>query len=80
MLERGKFLEKTSFIIIFVFVLWSKFLLADSIKFQILNYNNSLKNSSALFIQNDGESLEEGEIYFGNDRIKINYIKPNEII
>ena len=79
MLAKGKFLEKTSIIIIFIVVLWSKFLLADDIKFQVLNYNNNLKNSSALFIQNDGDSLEEGEIYFGNDRIKINYIKPQKI-
>ena len=79
MLERGKFLEKTSYIIIFVIILWSKFLFAQNIKSQILIYNNNLKNSSALFIQNDGESIEEGEIYFGNDRIKINYIKPQNI-
>ena len=79
MLERGKFLEKTSYIIIFVVVLWSKFLFAENIKSQILIYNNNLKNSSALFIQNDGKSIEEGEIYFGNDRIKINYLKPQNI-
>ncbi len=79
MLERGKFLEKTSCIIVFVVVLWSKFLFAENIKSQILFYNNNLKNSSALFIQNDGESIEEGEIYFGSDRIKINYIKPQNI-
>ena len=43
---------------------------------KIIKYNNDLKNSSALFLQNDGDSLEEGIIYFGIDRIKINYTKP----
>ena len=79
MLERGKFLEKTSCAIIFVIVILSKVLFAENLKSQILIYNNGLKNSSALFIQSDGESIEEGEIYFGNKRIKINYKKPQNI-
>ena len=79
MLEKGKFLEKTSFIIVFVVVFWSKFLFAENIKSKILIYNNNLKNSSALFIQNDEKSIEEGEIFFGSDRIKINYTKPQNI-
>ena len=79
MLVKGKFLEKTSCVAIFVVVLWSKVLFAENLKPQILIYNNSLKNSSALFIQSDGESVEEGEIYFGSDRIRINYAKPQNI-
>ena len=76
MLEKGKFLEKTNCIIFFVIVFLSYNLFAETTKSEIIKYNNDLKNSSALFLQNDGENIEEGKIYFGVDRIKIDYTKP----
>ena len=79
MLEKDKFLEKINYLIILVVILFSQNLIAKNIISEILKYNNDLKNSSALFIQNDGESMEEGVIYFGIDRIKINYLKPKKL-
>ena len=79
MLEKDKFLEKINYLIILVINLFSQNLIAKTIISEILKYNNDLKNSSALFIQNDGESMEEGVIYFGIDRIKINYLKPKKL-
>ena len=79
MLEKDKFLEKINYIFFIVIIFFSQGLVAEITKSEIIKYNNSLKNSSALFLQNDGESLEEGVIYFGVDRIKIDYKKPNKI-
>ena len=76
MLEKDKFLEKINYLIFLVIILFSQGLIAETLKSKIIKYNNDLKNSSALFLQNDGDSLEEGIIYFGIDRIKINYTKP----
>ena len=76
MLEKDKYLEKINYLIFLVIILFSQGLIAETLKLKIIKYNNDLKNSSALFLQNDGDSLEEGIIYFGIDRIKINYTKP----
>ena len=79
MLEKDKFLEKTSFLFFLIFIFFSKVLVAETTISKILNYNASLINSSALFIQNDGIEIQEGEIYFGSDRIKIDYKYPQEV-
>ena len=76
MLEKDKYLEKINYLIFLVIILFSQGLIAETLKSKIIKYNNDLKNSSALFLQNDGDSLEEGIIYFGIDRIKIDYTKP----
>ena len=76
MLEKDKFLEKTSYLIFLTLIFFSQVLIAETTKSKILNYNASLINSSALFIQNDGIEIQEGKIYFGYDRIKINYKYP----
>lgn len=80
MLVKGKFLEKIKFSLTLVVVcFFSPILNAEVNKSQILNYNSELKNSSALFIQSAGQNLSEGEIFFGNNRIKINYILPEKL-
>lgn len=80
MRAKGKFLEKTKYIIfILILLLKSNYVYSESIEDKIKNYNNSLKNSSAKFIQTDGETIEEGVIFFGYERIKIAYSKPNKI-
>ena len=79
MQEKEKCLEKIKFLTFLVIIFFSQNLVADNVKKKIINYNNDLKNSSAVFIQNDGESLEEGVIYFGIYRIKIDYIKPKKL-
>ena len=76
MLEKDKFLEKTSYLIFLILIFFSQVLIAETTKSKILNYNASLINSSALFIQNDGIEIQEGKIYFGRDRIKIDYKYP----
>ena len=80
MRARGRFLEKTNrvFFIILIFFT-SKTTIADNIRLDLLNYNNNLKNTSAFFIQTDGNTLEEGVIYIGLERIKIVYNKPQKI-
>lgn len=80
MLEKDTFLEKIKrTIFIIVFFLISKTLIADTISLELLNYNKSLENSTASFIQSDGKTLEEGVIYIGSERIKIEYVKPTKI-
>jgi hypothetical protein len=79
MLENDRFLEKISYLIFLIFIFFSQVSAAETTISKILNYNASLINSSALFIQNDGTEIQEGEIYFGSNRIKINYKYPNDL-
>jgi len=79
MLEKDRFLEKTSYLIFLIFIFFSQTLFAEKIITKIVNYNTNLINSSALFIQNDGIEIQEGEIYFGSDRIKIDYKTPQKL-
>ena len=79
MQEKDRFLEKTNYLIFLIFIFFSQILVAETTISKILNYNASLINSSALFIQNDGTEIQEGEIYFGSNRIKINYKYPNDL-
>ena len=79
MLEKDKCLEKTSYFIFLIFVFFSEVLIAETTITKILNYNSNLINSSAQFIQSDGLEIQEGEIYFGSDRIKINYRYPQKL-
>ena len=45
----------------------------------LINYVQNLKNFSANFIQYDGQSIEEGMIYIGKDRIRVDYLNPSKI-
>ena len=49
-------------------------------KIKILNHLNSLKNFSASFLQNDGESLSEGRVYIGEKRVRAEYFSPSKIL
>ena len=80
MLEKDKFLEKIKLItLIICLFFFTKISLANSLEVELINYNKSLENSSATFIQTDGETIEEGVVYIGSNRIKINYEKPEKI-
>ena len=79
MLENARFLEKTNYLVFLIFIFFSQVLVAETTLSKILNYNSSLTNSSAQFIQNDGIEIQEGEIFFGSDRIKINYEHPQNL-
>ena len=80
MQAKDRFLEKFKKLLFLILLFFtSNTVVADSIKSELLNYNESLKNSSAFFIQTDGETLEEGIIYIGSKRIKVKYNTPQKI-
>ena len=79
MRARDKFLEKINFLIFICILCFSHHLQAENIYEKIFNYNEGLKNSSASFIQTDTNQPQEGIIFFGDDRIKISYAKPQKL-
>ena len=74
---KDKFFEKTKLIILILF--FSQNLNAENFYDKIFNYNNGLRNSSANFIQTNINHTQEGAIFFGDGRIKINYINPEKL-
>ena len=78
---KDKFLKKINFFLVFFifFTFNSNLLLAKNVLDKLKNYNKNLKNTSAIFLQSNDETIEEGIIYFGKERIRIDYIKPEEI-
>tara|TARA_B100000579_G_scaffold418811_1_gene416774 strand:+ start:3368 stop:3967 length:600 start_codon:yes stop_codon:yes gene_type:complete len=77
---KDKFLEKNSWIfLLLVVALFSKCLASEEVDLRLLNYNQNLKNTSAFFIQTDGGTIEEGEIYVGSERVRVEYNEPEKI-
>ena len=76
---KDKFLEKINLLILIFILCFSHELNAENIYEKISNYNDKLINSSANFIQTNPNNLQEGVIFFGNKRIKINYEKPQKL-
>jgi len=76
---KDKYLEKTNILILIFSLCLSHNLYAENIYKKIFNYNDGLKNSSANFIQTNTNNLQEGVIFFGDERIKINYNKPEKL-
>ena len=74
---KDKFFEKTKLIILIL--CFTQNLNAENIYDKIFNYNNELKNSSAKFMQTNINYIQEGVIFFGNERIKINYNNPEKL-
>tara|TARA_B100000965_G_C19585994_1_gene755783 strand:+ start:2051 stop:2647 length:597 start_codon:yes stop_codon:yes gene_type:complete len=80
MRAKDKFLKKANWIFLISILLISKNLFAKNTEpYDLFNYNNSLANSTALFIQSDGETIEEGIIYIGSERVRVDYEKPKKI-
>tara|TARA_B100000579_G_scaffold432509_1_gene449475 strand:- start:1268 stop:1867 length:600 start_codon:yes stop_codon:yes gene_type:complete len=80
MLVKDKYLEKIkSYIIFLVCILFVTNIYAQNITNELNRYNYELKNSSMSFIQSDGITLEEGKIYIGEERIRVDYFIPNKI-
>jgi len=52
----------------------------ESINKKITNYLNGIKEFSSGFIQSNGQTIEEGELYLKNNRLKIIYTDPSNII
>ena len=79
MQAKDKFLEKINLLIFIFCLFFFKNIYAEDVYDKILNYNSSLKNSSANFIQTNENYIQEGKIFFGKERIKIIYTKPQKI-
>ena len=79
MRAKDKFLEKIKLLTVFLILCFSHNLNADDIYNKIFNYNDNLKNTSAKFIQTNTNDLQEGKIYFGDKRIKIDYNNPQRL-
>mgnify|MGYP001383559893 CR=1 FL=1 len=68
------------FYIILFFFLPSKVHSDTNIKSKILDYLSSMEDFSASFVQNDGESLSEGMVYIGKQRVRAEYLYPIKIL
>ena len=69
MQAKDKFLEKINLLILVIGLCFSQTLSAGDIYEKIFNYNDQLKNSSVKFIQTNLNEIQEGVIYFGEERI-----------
>jgi len=83
-LVKDKFLKKNKsnfFFKIILLIFLSKFLFANIAdeKDILINYLQNIKSFSANFIQSDGQSIEEGIVYIGKDRIRVDYFSPSKI-
>ena len=76
---KDKFLEKINLLVFILVLCFSHNLYAKNIYEKVFNYNDTLKNSTANFIQTNVNYLQEGLIFFGDKRIKIIYKKPQKI-
>ena len=45
----------------------------------VINHLESIEEFSSQFLQTNGETIEEGNLYLKNKRIKIHYYSPSEI-
>ena len=79
MLVKDKFLEKINLLIFILSLSFSQNLYSENIYEKVFNYNEGLRNSSANFIQTNPNYLQEGKIFFGDKRIKINYNNPEKL-
>lgn len=46
----------------------------------LIEYFNKFNEFSSMFIQSNGKTLEEGNIYFQNKRIRIEYYNPSNLL
>ena len=79
MLEKDRYLKRINFFIIFLIIFFSSELIAEDEIFKLIDYNQSLKKSSALILQTSEDLISEGTIFFGEERIKVDYSSPNKI-
>ena len=67
--------------LIFIFFSFSVNTLGnENINKKITDYLYGIKEFSSDFIQSNGSTIEEGKLYLKNNRLKINYISPSNII
>ncbi len=81
MQAKDRFLKKQInfllFIILFFIILFSKNAIGEEIRYKVANYVKNLNSFSSKFIQSNGVSLEEGNIYIKNAKIRLDYFYPD---
>ena len=84
MLVKGMLLKKIKILkltIILITIFNAKSLLAEDLKIKnIIQYIKSMENFSASFIQEGGQSIEEGKIFIRQKRIRVEYNSPSKIL
>ena len=75
-------LKKIKFIYLIIFINTLNFAVsAEESKTQfITSYLKDLRYFSASFIQNDNQTLSEGKIFIGKNRIRVEYSLPTKIL
>ena len=68
------------FFTIVIFLISFKAFSTSDDRTKILDHLKSLKYFSASFLQNDGESISEGKVYIGKERIRAEYFSPTKIL
>ena len=84
MLAKDTFLKKIKLTnLLFFFFIFFHFenIFADQVKAGVIKHINSLNNFSANFIQSNdsGINIEEGVIFIGEKRIKVQYNSPSKV-
>ena len=84
MLVKDKFLKKQTNLllvkILFFIILFSKNTIGEQIDSKVENYIKNLNNFSSKFIQSNGLSLEEGNIYIKDAKIRLDYFYPDRTL
>lgn len=77
---KDKFLKKQTnlllFIILFFIILFSSNVIGAEINSKVVNYIKNLNFFSSKFIQSNGTSLEEGNIFIKDTKIRLDYFYP----
>jgi len=81
---KDKFLKKQTNLllitILFLIILFSKSAIGDQINSKVVNYIKNLNFFSSKFIQSNGISLEEGNIYIKDNKIRLDYFYPDRTL
>jgi len=81
---KDKFLKKQTNLllitILFFLILFSKNAIGDQINSKVVNYIKNLNFFSSKFIQSNGISLEEGNIYIKDNKIRLDYFYPDRTL
>ena len=81
---KDKFLKKQSnfflLVIIFFIILFSTNTIAEQVDSKVINYIKNLNFFSSKFIQSNGTSLEEGNIYIKDAKIRLDYLSPDRTL
>ena len=72
--------SKIYYFIFFLISFQSKIFADETITNKTISYIQNIKFFSASFIQDDGETIAEGNIYIGSDRIRVEYFSPTKIL